>query len=1088
MIRLLGFLALMAFSAVAQNSGIQGVVNDSSGAVVPAATVRITNIDTGVVQTAAANAQGFYTVPLLNPGLYKVEAQAAGFAPKVVQQLRLDVGQIARVDFELSVGAVAESVVVSASATLLNTETTEVGQVIDNKRIVEMPLNGRNYLQLAQFTAGVLPSRQMGRGARSGEDGNFVSMGMSAAQNNVLLDGNDNSSRTSGGPLGWEAQAVKPAVDAVAEFKVVTNNVSAEYGYRSGAKILVTTKSGTNDLHGSLFEFLRNDKLDGTNFFANRAGSTKPTYRQNQFGGTLGGPVIRNRTFFFGSYQGTRIRLGRSYTSTVPSQAARDGDFSQQPEQIRNIFDPATLTGTGANARRLPFPNNRIPANRFDPVAKRVTDLYPLPNIAGRENLPNNFFYAPSDSDNADQYDMRGDHNLTDAHRIFVRYSIRNQFRDQPGQLPFPAMGGDGQTVRVDGDNVAMNLASTLGATTFNEFRFGWSQLHTAFDIHHTENMNAELGIKGAPGDSFGDGLDHGFSLFIPTNYAQMGPRGFWPNLNDLDNLLIADSMLWQRGRHGIKFGGEFRRSNIFREAQRHRRGRFTFSGVYTSEFPNVATSRANTGNALADMLLGMAGGGVMGNAQGENVIVPYWGFFVQDDWKLTSSLTMNLGLRWELFQRPYFPSLEQQTVGRWLTFEANGVPRDQERMEFPKDGSDCGCKNDFNNFAPRLGLAWQARPGTVVRTGAGMFYGEPNSITNEFTAFTAGPPNHIEITFSPPRETTEFIVSQGFPEYRTGFIPSGIGLDTRYVSVPTMYVGQWFMDVQQTLPGDLLLTLGYNGTATTHAAYARNINNPMTPHPTIQAAQRRIRPQFNAVSLVEFGANANYNALVIKGEKRFSKGFTFLSSFTWAHNIDYVEENLLEGGSGRATDYDISRERGNSTFDRRLSWVTTALYELPFRTATGPAAWFLRGWQIGGILSLLSGTPVDHSINVDNQNLGGRVRGDYVRNPNLPSSERTIDRWFDTGFVVPSAPGVISNAGRNLIYAPGVRNLDLIVSRNFAMPWEGHYVQFRAEAFNSTNTPAFGIPNTSVGTPNAGRITTADEPRRIQFGLKYVF
>jgi hypothetical protein len=361
-------LALLPLALMAQNSAIQGVIVDSSGAVVPNAAVRVTNLDTGVVQSRVTNDVGFYTVPALNAGRYSVDATASGFAPQQRPEMRLEVGQTARVDFELKVGNVAETVEVSAAAQLLNTETTEVGQVIDNKRIVEMPLNGRNYLQLAQFSAGVAPGRQMGRGARSGEDGNFIAMGLAAAQNTVLLDGNDNSSRTSGGPLGWEAQAVKPAVDAVAEFKVVTNNTSAEYGYRSGAKVLVNTKSGTNAFHGSLFEFLRNDKLDGTNFFANRAGSSKPTYRQNQFGGTLGGPVLRNRTFFFGSYQGTRIRLGKSYVSTVPSQEVRSGDFSNQPPQIRNIFDPEH-----SPEPERPHDGSRSPTTAFRPTVSTLS-------------------------------------------------------------------------------------------------------------------------------------------------------------------------------------------------------------------------------------------------------------------------------------------------------------------------------------------------------------------------------------------------------------------------------------------------------------------------------------------------------------------------------------------------------------------------------------------------------------------------------------------------------------------------------------------------------------------------------------------
>jgi hypothetical protein len=410
---------------------------------------------------------------------------------------------------------------------------------------------------------------------------------MAMAQNNMLLDGNDNSSRTSGGPLGFEAQGVKPPVDAVGEFKVVTYNMSAEYGYRSGAKVLVSTKSGTNDFHGSVYEFLRNEKLDGTNFFANRSGASKPTYRQNQYGATLGGPVIKNRTFFFGSYQGTRIRTGQTYISSVPSQdIIQNGNFSQQPAQRRNIFDPLTQTGTGSAMKRTQFPNNIIPKSRWDPVSPAVAALYPKANIATvGEHAPNNYYFGPSDSDDADQYDFRGDHNLSAKHRFFARYSLRDQYRYENGILPYPATGGLGQTVVLRGHNIASSLQSMLTPTLYNEVRYGFSQFDTKFDIPYTENLNKQFGIKNAPGDSFGDGEVLWHDAVQPSGFTEVGARSFWPNRNNLANWMITEAMTWQKGKHTLKFGGEFRRLNVYRNAARYRRGQWAFNGQYTAEF-----------------------------------------------------------------------------------------------------------------------------------------------------------------------------------------------------------------------------------------------------------------------------------------------------------------------------------------------------------------------------------------------------------------------------------------------------------------------------------------------------------------------
>ncbi len=1116
----LGLLGLLASATVfAQSLGtIQGVVTDDSGAVIPGASVAVINDATGVGAETSTNEVGFYTAPGLNPGVYTVTVDSDGFATAQRTEIRLEVAQTLRLDVQLSVGQVTEVVEVSASAQLIQSEKTEVGQVIDSKRILEMPLNGRNYLELAKFSVGVLPSRELGKGTRqdgeNGGEGGILAVGMHAAQTNVLLDGADNSSRNSGGALGFQAQATKPSVDAVGEFKVVTNNMSAEWGYRMGAKVLVSTKSGTNQLHGSLYEFIRNDKLDGTNFFANRSGAGKPTLRRNQYGGTIGGAFIKNKLFGFFSFQGTKNRAGQSFISSVPSQAIKDGDFSAQPNPDREIYDPASLAG----GIREAFPNFQIPASRFDPVARGMLDLYPTANIGGRNDLRNNYFFSPSDTIDHNQYDMKVDWNMTNSTRMFARYSIRDEFVVQNGPLPTPASGGSGQSVDLPGQNWAAAWNTTLSPTMFNEIRFGYTHFPTRFDILVTEPLNEQFGIQGAPGDSIDDGLNHGFALFRPSGFRDLGPRGFWPNVNKMDNLQLSDNFTMVKGRHTIKMGIEYRRTQIPRSPSRHRRGRFNFNGVYTAEEPNSAASRGSQGNSVADMLLGLANDGNFGWPNGEEYVAPYYGVFVQDDYKVTNRLTMNLGLRWEMFGVPTFIDPDTHdlniTVGRFGTPQSNGRALDPREGIRPQDGgltgeeflqfferptssSDSGGENDMNNFAPRIGLAYRANNKTVVRAGVGIFYGESDSVQAEAARFNTGAPFSNEFTNPQPRTNSTFIVQEGFPAVvRTGLPRANLSLNTKQGGAwPQFYAAQWFFDIQREVGFDTLITIGYNGSATSQYPSSININRPLTPHPTIRHQDRRIRPFFNNVNLrgSQFN-NQNYNSLTLKAEKRFTQGFTFLSSFTWAHNIDVQNENLTQGTTAQQRfTYDQSIDRGNASLDRRLSYVTSVVYELPFgkgksMLSSGPGSWILGGWQVGGIVNLLGGTPDSHTFNQDTTNVGGANRGNVIGDINLPTSQRTIDRWFNTDAIGPGDDGVIDNAGRNMIWGPGTTAIDFSLSRRFIMPWEGHSMQFRFESFNFTNTPSFGRPNTQIGRAAAGRITTASEPRRIQFGLKYVF
>jgi carboxypeptidase family protein/TonB-dependent receptor-like protein len=1121
---------IAATLGMAQTSGtIQGVVSDNSGAVIPGSEIRATNTATGTEHSATSNEVGFYMIPGVPPGPYTVICTSEGMAPSERPGIQMEVGNTMRLDFALNVGSVAEVIEVSAAAQLIQSEKTEVGQVIDSKRILEMPLNGRNYLELARFSVGVLPSRELGKGTRhggqSGGEGGMLAMGMRAAQTNVLLDGSDNSSRNSGGALGFQAQAVKPSVDAVGEFRVITNNTSAEYGFRNGAKVIVSTKSGTNDLHGSAYWFVRNDKFDGTNFMANKFGNEKPTLRRNTYGGTIGGPMIKNKLFGFFSFQGYRDRAGQSFTSSVPSAAAKGGDFSAQPDPDRQIFDPLTLN----NGVRQAFPGFIIPSSRFDPVAKNAIDLYPDPNVSANVNGRNNYFFSPSESTDHDQYDFKVDWNVNSKNRAFGRYSYRDEFVNRPGPLPTPAIGGSGETVDLPGNNWAGGLSTTVGTTMFNEARFGYTHFPSKFDIPDTGSVtNDSLGVKGAPGDALDDGLGHGYALFLPGGWRGMGPRGFWPNVNHMDNLQLSDNFTIIKNNHSIKFGAEFRRIDIPRSPSRHRRGRFNFNGVYTAEEPNSSASRGATGASMADFLLGWANNGRWGWPNGEEYVSTYWGFFVQDDWKITNRLTLNLGMRYELFGVPTFPDPQSHdlnsTVNRFLTQingrpfgEGEGLPVNAPgawgEEEFlphfvsPTSSSDCGnCKRDKNNFAPRVGLAYRVDDKTVIRAGAGLFYAEHDSVQSETSRFYTGAPNSNEFDNAQPRPMSSFFVQEGFPaSTRTGLPRAGLNANTNADGTwPQMYAAQWFFDVQRELGFDTLLTIGYNGTAGSQAPSSIQVNRPLTPHPTIRHQDRRIRPFFNNVSQrgTQFN-NTSYQSLTVKAEKRFTRGLTFLSSFTWAHNIDVQNENLTTGTTAQQLwTYAQHLDRGNSSLDRRLNFVISVVYELPFGTGkqylnSGAGKWILGDWQIGGIFSASSGTWDSHTVNQNTTNVGGANRGIFLRNPNLPSSERTVDRWLDTNdcrplgpncAVQPGEPGVLDTAGRNMIEGPGFVNLDFSLSRRFMMPWEGHSLQFRFESFNFTNTANFGRPNTGFGGANLGKITTAHEPRRIQFALKYVF
>jgi hypothetical protein len=1056
------------------------VVTDSTDAVVAGAKVAVVNIDTGLRRELTTNDQGFYTAPTLPVGRYKISASRAGFSNAEVPEIKLDVSQTARIDFTLKTGSVTESIEVTAAAALIDSETTTVGQVIDNKRIVELPLNGRNYLDLASLTAGTNP----GRGGRTQGEGGFSASGQHIYQVQVSIDGVDNSSVASGGPLGFEAQAVKPSVDAVGEFRVVTNNLSAEYGTRMGGQVFVNIKSGTNQFHGTAFEFLRNSNLDGTNFFANRAGNKKPTYKQNQFGGTFGGPIRKDKTFFFGSFEGTRTRLGRSFVSTVPVDELRRGDFNR----IRPVFDPATTVGTPASFTRQPFPGNVIPANRWDPLFPKLLDLYPRPNNG--TGIANNYFFAPSEKNDVDSYDFKGDHNISDRQRFSARYSKRTRDRYEPGPLPLPADGGLATTTNVDSHSVAATHSATLGATGTNEFRFGFSRIISRFDIPYDTSLFDQFGIKGIPKVSNPGSNDRGLSRFTPAGYTEIGSRSFWPNFNNMDLFQLTDTLYKNIGKHNVRIGGEFRRQNISRLAARFARGQFAFNREFTANPAN----RAATGDGLAEFMLGMAAGGTIGNENGEDMWANTIAGFIQDDWKITPRLTLNLGMRYDIF---YAATFVQNNVSRFIP-DLTNTGANARLQQVKVNPGDCGCRNDKNNFAPRLGLAWKANEKMVVRAGAGVIYAQPDSI--QVGARLANQaPDFVEIGFGTlDRIVPRLTLSGGFPAVQLPATavpgPALVGLEIPQEFLPTQYSQQWFLDVQQQLPFDTLLTVGYNGNGTRQMLAGVDFNLPfdIAPGPT-PVASRRLWPFYTSVTRQLPVGRLSYNAMTVKVEKRFSKGLTFLSAYTWSKTIDNVDETLSNSGVGALKPWDRNLNRGRSTTDLRHNYVVSASYELPFgkgktfMNANRAADLVFGGWQLGGILTLQTGLPFTVNSGGGITNAGGADRPNRIADGNLPKDRQSIDRWFDLAAFTTQAQFTYGNSGRNILDGPGNRNVDLSLAKSFAVT-EKVRVQFRAESFNATNTANFGFPGANINAAGVGTITSAAEPRRVQFALKAVF
>jgi hypothetical protein len=1057
-------------AAQAVTGTLLGTVSDTTGAVLPGATVTATNTDTGFNRTVTADASGEYAIPSIPTGTYTVAGELSGFKSIQMSNIRVGVDQRVRIDLRLEVGEMSESITIEATTPLVQTSSSDLSVTVSEDEIKTLPLNGRNFVSLTRGIPGVLrgnPGSNIdGAGSLAWRaSASFSANGQRARDNNYMLDGVDNNET-------WlQTVVIFPSVDALDEVKLQTSTYSAEFGRSLGGVVNLQIKSGSNQYRGSAYEFYRNDALDANNFFNNRNNRAKPDFRQDQFGGTFGGAIFRDRTFFFGDYQGMRISQGQTYLSTVPTDRMRSGDFS---EINRVIYNPAT---------GLPFANNFIPRDQWDPAAREVIDqLYPTANVAGRRSATtgqviDNYLINPTLQREDDQFDVKVDHNLTSNNRFFTRYSYQQTHRFLPATLPFGDAGatfgaGDGN---IDAQGLAFNDTHTFSEKWLNEFRFGWSSVKfNMTSLGAGMNLAERVGIPGI-------NLNQATSAMTQISFGQnsirnLGANGNQPLITNQNDFQVFNNLTRVTGKHTMKFGGSITwRSREILNADQITGG-FVFSNLLTSNCTGITTGctlNAATGFDVASFVLGLASNKNrrLFDAETYTEKRPEYSLYIQDDIRLSQRFTLNAGLRWDV----YVPWLEvddrqsnfDTSTGTFVVASPNAVMNGVEVGRYLQTYS----KTDFG---PRLGFAYDLDGSgrTIVRGGYGVFWN-----------FTPGGTSSSKAQNPPFLQATALTADGTYGHnlrLRDG-LPPPPGVDpSRPASGATRsifdinfrdgYAHNFNLNVQRQLGTNYVVEVAYAGSrgrdmmAKVNPNQARpvvGVNNAEVNRPfvTLAPALRNIG-QAASIGFVD------YNGLLFKFQRRFANNFSFLNSYTYGKAIDINSDN--DGDVSFQNVYDIvGQNRGPADYDVTHTFSSSAIYELPWAREQ----WY-GGWQLNGILYLRSGLPftVTQTQNVLSTGTGNR--------PNRTCSGRlenpTIDRWFDTTCFTPPADttGTYGDAGRNILRGPGQFNIDVSLIKRTRI---GRFnTEFRVEAFNVLNHPQFAPrPNSQIGNSQVGTITS---------------
>ncbi len=1028
---------------------IAGHITDSTERPIAGVQVVLVQEATNRRRSAVTSAEGDFVVTLLPPGPYRVEAERDGYR-KYVQRVTLEVNQELRLDMPLLPGSISEEVVVTAPRGLLRTDAAVLGTVIDNRQILGLPLDGRNFFELALLAPGTAPAAPGSAGSVRGDFAVNVN-GAREDANNFLLDGIYN------GDPKLNGIGISPPVDAILEFEVLTSNYDASFGRNAGGQVNVVVKSGANRLHGTGYEFFRNAGLDARNFFV-PAGEADPQYQRNQFGASLGGPVRRDRTFFFGDFEGRRVREGITRTTNVPTALERNGDFSRSANPF--VLDLFT---------QRPFDNARIPAERIDPIGRAIAALYPLPNRTG----PQNFVSSPALRDRDDHFDLRLDHALARADDLSFRYSFGDRSLFDPfSGGSFPAVPGYGTDIPRRGQNVMLSETHTFSPSLLNEVRLGFNRVSLgSFQQNMGQNLNRQVGLPVVSGQA----RDTGLSFISVTGFSSLGDEFNNPQHSAASSYQVLDHATLARGRHVAKFGFDFRllQQNAFRDVLS--RGFLSFLGV--------------TGNSLGELLVGFPT--VTSVARLDNpqhLRTHSYSFFLQDNYRLSANLTLSAGVRYEYnappvdaFDRANVYDSSRQALVRVGT---NGIPRS-------------GYDADRNNWGPRVGLAWTpGSRGTVLRAGYGVYYDQSSLAPGEGLYFS--PPYFDSKLYIPLPDFGVFLsLRDPFPASYPLSLPSSALSFQRDLRSP--YVQHWNFNVQQRLGGSRTLELAYVGSKGTKLLSGLDLNQP---YPSPRQPNLRPAPQFDDITQLQSRGDSSYHSFQARLQQRLASGLSLLSSYTWGKSLDDASSFFSSAGDPNfpQDSHNVRAERGRSNFDVRHRLSVAYSYDLPFgrgHALAGHHGWLttaLTGWQSYGILTFQTGRPFTVALlsDLDNSNTGRSILGfgandrpNLLRNPAL--SNPAPERWFDTTAFATPPFGQFGNAGRNILDGPGLATVNLSLVKDTTVS-ESLTVQFRAESFNLLNRTNLDLPDIFVGSPTFGRISSAGPPRRIQFGVKLIF
>ncbi len=1085
-----GFVCML-FGQAASGT-VSGTVTDNTGAIIPGASVTVTNEGTGFTRTVTTNQNGQYVAEFFPIGRIRITAQKTGFTTLERRGAELTAADILTVDLQLAIGSVQQSVEVTAEGTLLQTQTQAVSSLVTNQQITEMPLNQRIYTQVLQLMPGQTAStpNPQASGTYSGLASNSYSIdGAQSSNTAYLIDGLYNRGN-------WDNNiAMSPPVDGLQEVRVMAGTYSAEFGNAAGAVTLAYSKSGTNEFHGTAYEFLQNTVLNANTYFNNAAGTPRTQTHKNQFGGTVGGPIRKNKTFFFVDYQGNQIHTPSSTTQTIPTLAQRNsidtGNFSTFPTTIYNPYN--LITGPAGTQIRAPFAGNLIPASLLDPQAANLISLVPLPqNGAGTRN----YTYSPTATTSQNQYDIRGDQNLLKADRFFFKFSKMDSTALVPGSLPSvatsgvpigPYIGGGGQGVTFRNWSTTATYDRVIGSNVVNETRVG--ALRWFLNIIPPDsafNTAAGLGIPGININNNAGGLP-GYAV---TGYATIGDSATYPEYSRFLTFQYEDVLTVVRGSHTLKFGGQFLRHRLDGFSAFPTRGSYTFNGQFTSQInsPSSAT-------ALADFALGAPNGITRAILPG-TFGLRKWDLagFAQDSWRITNSLTLNLGLRYEL-QDP-----ATEVHNRLANF--NVVTG---QLILPGQVSGLGDNlryADTNNFGPRLGLAWEINSKTVMRAGFGITYFEDDNVGNQMYKNL---PFFLNQVYSyNAAGAPGLTISQGLPTPvapplndeadLSGGNPMAYDLHTKQQKML-----QWSYGIQRQISSSVALEVSYVGTRGEDILAPVDINQAFPGPGALQNRRPLCVDGINCVvGDIRYATNlgdSHYNSLQSHLTVRSYHGLTTSVAYTWSHFLTDVGQ--ITGGSTTMNARCYGCEMASDPSDRKHVLIVNHVYELPFGhghswLGTGVLGQVVGNWQVDGIWSVMSGTPLSATLatgvsNTASSGVGSERPNCYAGDPNLSSGARTINEWFNvSAFSIPQ-PYTFGNCGPYIIRGPNYFNIDTGIHRDFRVT-ERFRVTFRGEMFNTLNHVNFSNPNASIGAVTAGQISGTQPARTVQLGMRAVF